>query len=98
MSRPKGKKLKILKGEKFIYTILVLLILATPILSVFTKATLSESNIQTERLRKKITQQTNINESLTMQINELASLDKIQEVASELGLTYNEGNVKVIKD
>ena len=97
MSRPKGKKIKLLKGEKLIYTVLILLILATPMLSVFTKATLSESNIETERMRKKITQQTNINQSLTMQINELASLDKIQEVANELGLTYNEGNVKVIR-
>ena len=98
MSKPKGAKIKILRGEKFIYIILVLLLISTPIISVFTKATLSESNIETERLRKKITVQTNTNESLTMQINELASLDKIQEVANELGLTYNEGNVKVIKD
>ena len=98
MSKPKGTKIKILKGEKFIYIVLVLLLISTPIISVFTKATLSESNIRTERLRKKIIGQTNINESLTMQINELASLDKIQEVASVLGLTYNEGNVKVIRE
>ena len=31
-----------------------------------------------------------------MQINELASLDKIQEVAKEAGLTYNNDNIKVV--
>ena len=30
-----------------------------------------------------------------MQINELASLDKIQSVANNLGLSYNNDNIKV---
>ena len=33
-----------------------------------------------------------------MQINELASLDKIQEVAKNNGLTYNNDNIKVVSD
>ena len=31
-----------------------------------------------------------------MTINELASLDKIQEVAKEAGLSYNNSNIKSI--
>ena len=41
--------------------------------------------------------QEGINESLSMQVDELASLDKIQEVASEKGLTYNNDNIKNVE-
>lgn len=93
-----GKKIMILKGEKILYVLLFLLVIAVPISNVFTKAILSESNIEVEQLKSKIAKQTNLNESLGMQINELASLDKIQEVAKEAGLTYNNDNIKVIHE
>ena len=92
----KGKKITMVKREKVLYILLFLLVIAVPISNVFTKAMLSESNIQVEQLKNKINRQTNLNESLGMQINELASLDKIQEVAKEVGLTYNNDNIKVI--
>ena len=41
-------------------------------------------------------EQKKVNESLNMKINELASLDKIREVASSAGLSYNNDNIKVI--
>ena len=47
-------------------------------------------------MKEKIEEQEGINESLRMEINELASLDKIQAVANEIGLTYNNSNVKVV--
>ena len=93
-----GKKITIVKGEKILYFLLFLLVVAVPISNVFTKAVLSESNIEVEQLKSKITKQSNLNESLSMQINELASLDKIQEVAKEAGLTYNNDNIKVINE
>ena len=93
-----GKKITIVKGEKILYFLLFLLVVAVPISNVFTKAVVSESNIEVEQLKSKITKQSNLNESLSMQINELASLDKIQEVAKEAGLTYNNDNIKVINE
>lgn len=92
----KGQKFRIVKGEKILYGLLFLLLVAVPVSNVFTKALLSESNIEVEQLKNKINTQENLNESLSMQINELASLDKIQEVAKESGLTYNYDNIKVI--
>ena len=80
------------------YVLLFLLVVAIPISNVFTKALLSESNIEVEQLKNKISTQENLNESLSMQINELASLDKIQEVAKESGLTYNYDNIKIINN
>lgn len=94
----KGQNFKIVKGEKILYFLLFLLMIAVPISNVFTKALLSESNIEVEKLKNKIMAQENLNESLGMQINELASLDKIQEVAKASGLTYNYDNIKIIQD
>ncbi len=92
------KKITIIKGEKILYLLLILLVIAVPISNVFIKALLSESNIEVEQLKSKIDKQTNLNEGLNMQINELASLDKIQEVAKNIGLSYNNDNIKVINN
>lgn len=96
--RKKSKKIKIVRGEKIIYALLFFAIVSMPLCTVLTKAFLSESNIEVEQLKAKIESQENINESLSMQIDELASLSKIQEVASEKGLSYNNENIKVINE
>ena len=98
MKKRNRKTIKILKGEKFLYFILFFLVIAVPISNVFIKALLSETNIEVEQLKNKIEEQSNINESLSMQINELASLDKIQEVAKNIGLSYNNDNIKVVNN
>ncbi len=98
MTKKKKKNHKLLRGEKLIYIFIFILIMSMPICTVFTKALLSESNIEVEQVKSKIEKQSNVNESLSMQIDELASLDKIQEVASEKGLSYNNENIKVINE
>ena len=98
MKKNTKRTVKILKGEKLLYAILLFLMIAVPISNVFIKALLSETNIEVEQLKNEIEEQSNINESLSMQINELASLDKIQEVAKNNGLTYNNDNIKVVSD
>lgn len=97
MTTKKVKKRRKLKGEKFVLIAIFILIVSTPFINVFTQAKLSESNIEVEKLKQKIEYQSSINESLNMKINELASLDKIKEVASNEGLTYNNDNIKVIE-
>ncbi len=97
MRKTRNKKVKMLKGEKFMYILILLALIAFPISTVFTKAVLSETNISLEQMKSKIETQEGINESLSMQVDELASLDKIQEVASEKGLTYNNDNIKNVE-
>ncbi len=92
------KKSKIFKGEKLAYGVLVFLIMLTPIMVVFSKAMLSKTNFELKKLQSKISVQEDKNESLSMKINELASLDKIQTLAKELGLSYNNSNIKVINE
>ena len=69
----------------------------TPIMVVYTSATLSSSNIEVEKMKKKIEKQENVNSSLSMQVDELASLSTIQNVAKSNGLSYNNDNIIVIK-
>ncbi len=94
----KTKKIKFLKGEKFLTIMIILLLISLPICTVFTKAVLSETNISMEQIKNKIEDQEGKNESLSMQIDELASLDKIQEIATEQGLSYNNSNIKNINE
>lgn len=91
------KKSVILKGERFLYIMIILALMTFPIATVYTKAVLSESSISLEQMRAKIETQEGINESLSMQVDELASLDKIQEVATSQGLTYNNDNIKNVE-
>ena len=68
----------------------------SPISIVFSKATLAKVNFEVEQEKKKIEKQEKTNESLSMTIDELASLTKIQEVAQEQGLSYNNNNIRTI--
>ena len=95
--KKKSKRIRFLKGEKvFIFLITVFSVLA-PIVTVSSKSILSRSNIELEKAKKLIEKQENINESLEMQVNELASLSNIQDIAKEFGLSYNNDNIIVIK-
>lgn len=96
MASKKGRKVKLLKGEKFMYGILIFLILAIPMFSVYTSSLLSETNNEVEKLKARIEGQELVNQSLSMQVDELASLENIQKIAEEYGLTYINDNIKII--
>ena len=90
------KRVKLTKFEKFIYAFAILLLIVSPMVIVFTKSTLSEINYKVEKMKKSISAQEKTNEGLEMKINELASLEKIQEVAKDQGLSYNNNNILTI--
>lgn len=92
------KRLKMSKFERLLYTFLIVVLLSTPFALVFSQATLSKINFEVEKTKKIITTQEKKNESLTMKVNELASLEKIQEVAKEQGLSYNNNNIRTIEE
>ena len=90
------KKVKISKFEKLLYTLAIFLVVIAPISIVFSKATLAKVNFEVEKQKKEIEAQKKTNESLAMAIDELASLTKIQEVAQQQGLSYNNNNIKTV--
>ena len=92
----KSKKVKFLKGEKMMYGLLLFLVLAIPMFNVYTSSLLSETNNEVEKIKKNIEKQELVNQSLSMQVDELASLENIQNVAEEYGLSYNNSNIKSV--
>ncbi len=92
------KRLKLSKFERLLYTLALFLLVISPISIVFSKATLAKVNFEVEKQKKEIEKQEKTNESLAMTIDELASLTKIQEVAEQQGLSYNNNNIKTVTD
>lgn len=94
----KNTKGRLLPIEKLLITVIFLLGIFVPVSTVFSQATLSKSNIEVEKMRSKVDKQTNANQSLSMQVDELASLSNIQDIAKEYGLSYNNDNIIVINN
>ena len=84
------------KRDKKLFILIILVLILSPLLQVVTRAKLSEVNIEVEKLKNNIEKQENVNESVEMQIKELASLDKIREIAKENGLSYKNNNITSI--
>ena len=81
------KRVKMSKFEKLLYSLAAFLLVISPVSVVFSKATLAKINFEVEKQKKEIENQKKTNESLTMTIDELASLTKIQEVEEQQGLS-----------
>ena len=91
-----NKKNKKTRIERFLRTTLILSFFISPTSIVFSKATLAKINFDVELEKKNIEEQQKTNESITMAIDELASLTKVQEVAEAQGLSYNNDNIKTV--
>ena len=87
------EKKRKLRFDKILVVFNVLLLVGFWLSTAFSKAWLSKVNMDLESTRKKVTEQEKLNESLSMKINELASIDNIQSVASDYGLEYNNSNI-----
>ena len=90
------KRIKISKFEKLLYALAITVLVLSPVSIVFSKATLSKINFEVEKKKNDIEEQQKTNEGLA--INELSSLTKIQQVADEQGLSYNNYNIKTVPD
>ena len=93
------KKKKIdakLKLEKRIYKTFVFITIFLILGIIYSKATLAKISLEIQDLSGTIKEETEDNQSLAMRINEMVSLEKIQQVSDELGLTYNNKNIKTV--
>lgn len=94
-----GKNKKIRKNnkkEKILYRCFVMTTVFLVVGIIYSKATLSKINLEIQELNDIIKDESEDNQSLAMKINEMVSLDKIREVSSEQGLTYNNNNIKSV--
>ena len=90
------KEKKNIKRDKRLFILIVLVLVFSPLLQVITRAKLSEINIDVEKIKTNIEKQEKLNESINMQITELASLDKIRQIADKNGLSYKNNNITSI--
>lgn len=97
MRRTTGPIKKIKKGDVIFLFIIAVFAIITPVTIIYSSAYLSSTNIEVEKLKKSIEQQENVNAGLSMQVDELASLSNIQNIAKEHGIVYNNDRIVVIK-
>lgn len=98
MKKNEKKREKLSVVDKLMIMFIFVLSIFVPVSVVFSQATLSKSNIEVEQVKSKVEKQKNSNQSLSMQVDELASLSNIQDVAKEYGLSYNNDNIIVIEN
>lgn len=87
----------ITKGEVLVYTLGTLCFLFALAIRVFASASISNLKMDIEKINYKIESQEKKNQSLVMQVNELTSYEKLNGVLKEMGLAYNNENIKIIK-
>jgi|GEM_PF-242554 len=92
----KKKKKGFTKVERFLYKSSLVIIVFLVVGIVFTSTAVSKMNIELQDMNKKVEKALDTNESLAMKINEMASLDNIQSISRNLGLAYNNENIKTI--
>ena len=91
------KKKKFTKLERFIYKSSFVIMFLLVVGIVFTSASVSKLNIELQEMSMEVEKQEDTNQSLVMKINEMASLENIQSISENLGLSYNNENIKTIE-
>ncbi|MDD2392097.1 MAG: hypothetical protein PHU94_04105 [Bacilli bacterium] len=92
------KKMRITKGERFLWLGTFLSLVLTILVQVFGGANIGHLNMSVEKIKYEIEVQTKTNESLTMKINELTSFDKIEQLVKDMGLTYKNENILIVDE
>ena len=83
--------------ERFMYKLSIIIIIGLIILIVCSENALAKKNIEVQNKSHEVEEQKRMNESLNMKIDEMTSLDHINKISSEYGLTYNSDNIKIIE-
>ena len=94
--KKKTAKVNFTKGEKILIFSSMFFVLSIVLIQVFCAATAGNLSLSIEKLKYEISEQEKKNESLTMQVSELTSYDKIKDVVKDMGLAYNNENIIVI--
>ena len=84
------------KREKRLYRFFIIITIFLVIGIIYSRATLSKINLEIQELSSIIKEENDDNQSLAMKINEMVSLDKIRQVSNEMGLSYNNKNIKSV--
>lgn len=92
----KKKKRGITRGEKMLYKLSTFMVIFLVIGIILSKSSLSQINVELQKLENQAANKNDENQSLVMKINEMVSLEKIKHISNEQGLTYNNANIKTV--
>ena len=93
----KSKKKRFTKLERFLYKGCFVIMFFMILGIVFTSASVSKLNIELQEMNMAVELQEDTNQSLVMKINEMVSLENIKIISKNLGLSYNNENIKTIE-
>ena len=82
--------------EKMLFLITITLLVFFPVMSIFAKSSLYQINYEVEETKEEVSKQSKENESIKMVINELASLENLENIAKSSGLSYTSDSIKMI--
>lgn len=82
--------------EKVLILSLAIIIVGLAVSSLKIQSDIHTTNMEIKTLENEVTQISNENVDLKVQVGELSTYERIWEKAQELGLTLNEKNVKVV--
>ena len=97
MKKNKKKQKFFCALERFMYKLCIVVIILLIVSIVFSETTLAQLNIEVQKQEKEVTEQQKINDSLEMKIDEMTSLDNINQISEDYGLSYNSDNIKTIE-
>lgn len=97
MKKNKKKNKFFSSFERFMYKLCIVVIVLLIVSIVFSETTLAQVNIEVQKLEKEVEEQEKFNDSLEMKIDEITSLDNINKISQEYGLSYNSDNIKTIE-
>ena len=93
MRKLKRKYNKIEKFYKFITVTLIIFILVSPFLIVFSQASLAKINLELEKKKIELNKPKKQNDRLETKLADLASLKEMKQVAIDKGFKYNHSNI-----
>lgn len=96
MKKEKKRKHLICKFERSMYKLFVVIVIGLIVGIVCSETSLAQVNVEVQKLDKEVEQQKKKLESLEMKINEMTSLEHINAVSEEYGLSYHSDNIKTI--
>lgn len=94
----KRRKSRMTKGEVLLYSAGLFCLFMIIVTKIFFSAGVTNLTMNIEKRQNDIEQQKKVNESLTMKVNELTAYDKVKDVASNMGLAYNNDSIVIIND
>jgi len=95
MAKKKNKRFT--KIERFLYKSFTCIAILLIVGIVFGQTSLAKINLEVQKLKEEVNTKEEENQSLVMKINEMASLENIQSVSTDMGLAYNNENIKTVE-